>query len=651
MLKTIATAGILILGTTLGSNVVAFWPFSSSEQHDSAQETQDLEKAKQLLAASQPEKALTLIKTYKDQISDKTENGKQWMDLLIQASTETRNTPQLIILYEKFPKAFENRESAALIIANGFLGAQKGEAYQTLRNSWQGRESKPDAWFLLDADQLLVNGQSQEALEKLKSTTFQGKMESNRLVRLALLTIASQPRQAWEYLTEAAKKDPTNPDIYTYRGRLLEAIGKKNLAQLEYISAIQANPSDFRLQDQLAEFYLRSKQYPLALETWANTLKPNSLDFLWVKTIFWNKVITPLKVKWLQTPIPDTKLKPYIDYLIALPQGSFWNKTEFDKLTDAPGFLKTQQSAYWLRLLNALKDKDENEAWNLLQYNPFQEISWNPLLEQALKRILIYRKTGNLSIDNYPSTSDFIPPDSPPLFIELETLAKNGQKPSEELHDLLTSNEAFAAAFLAAGWMEGGIQLHQLSVVPANFPDWVAYDYTQALKNNEGPLNALKFATIQKPTPSMSLLIGELYIAIHSPEAALEQLQKLVKDPTDIGFRAAWLVSLIYIEQGKLKEAKDVIRSQPRLVQSVLGKETLARIALLEGDTDEADKMYIELEKESAEAKSYLARKAFTEQNWAKARELTEDLLKANPNNAVLRENLKKIIEEEKNHR
>jgi hypothetical protein len=98
--------------------------------------------------------------------------------------------------------------------------------------------------------------------------------------------------------------------------------------------------------------------------------------------------------------------------------------------------------------------------------------------------------------------------------------------------------------------------------------------------------------------------------------------------------RAAWLISLIHIDRGQYTEAKAIIEGQPKLADNVTGKETLARIALLEGNNELANKLYLAIEKVSPEAKSYLARKAFIEKDWKTARELTEDLLRQYPTNS-----------------
>ncbi len=124
-------------------------------------------------------------------------------------------------------------------------------------------------------------------------------------------------------------------------------------------------------------------------------------------------------------------------------------------------------------------------------------------------------------------------------------------------------------------------------------------------------------------------------------------MKGLLADKSDISYRATWLMSLIYIDKGQLKEAKDTISNNPQLFKDVLGKETLARIALIEGNNDRAYEIYSSIEKDSSEAKSYLAKKAFSEKDWKKARELTESLIQEYPNNLMIRANLEKIIEAE----
>ena len=74
----------------------------------------------------------------------------------------------------------------------------------------------------------------------------------------------------------------------------------------------------------------------------------------------------------------------------------------------------------------------------------------------------------------------------------------------------------------------------------------------------------------------------------------------------------------------------------------------LRMFSYIKGQLSQATPLYATIEASSSEAQSYLARKAFRDKDWLRARYLTEKLLKQYPNNALLNENLKKIAEEEK---
>lgn len=151
----------------------------------------------------------------------------------------------------------------------------------------------------------------------------------------------------------------------------------------------------------------------------------------------------------------------------------------------------------------------------------------------------------------------------------------------DDIQALLLSNEAFSSLTLASGWTEAAIDLHQLDYVPYHFPSDVAFDFTEALRKNRGDQAALTYATRQNVNSNLSFLIQEM----------------------------------------------------------------TARVALQEGNAEVAERIYDSISDKSYEAKSYLARKAFRENNFEKAQVLTEELLKKYPNNALLLDNLKKIQE------
>lgn len=73
------------------------------------------------------------------------------------------------------------------------------------------------------------------------------------------------------------------------------------------------------------------------------------------------------------------------------------------------------------------------------------------------------------------------------------------------------------------------------------------------------------------------------------------------------------------------------------------GVEQRARQAHYAGDIPTAQMLYTSILEQSTEAKSYLARQAFIDQQWEEARELTIQLLKEYPDNQQLWDNLKRI--------
>lgn len=621
-------------------------------QVSAEQQMKDFQTAEELLANDEPEDALEIIHRYKPQMEALDPQGLKWMELFIKGSVDTRDARQLVVLYEFFPEIFKDHENASLLVADAYITTNNLKGYEKVRSLWTDRETKVAAWFVLDVDQLLLQGRRQEAIEKLKSRSFNNKADVGRLVRLALLYGNEDPKRAWAYLAEAYGKDPHNPDVRSYRAKLLESVGKNTLAHQEYQAATRINPTNLFLKDQLVDFYLRHRQYPMALDLLQTNLAPPSLGNIWVKSLFWNKVTTPIKFDWASTPIPDGKLNSLIRYLIDLGPDVFWDQKTFGHISHAKYFLKTRQETFWLRLLQHLKDKDEAEADKLLRYNPFATTSWYPQFEVALKRVMNYRKNKTLKIDasqmapeellaTLPETAD------PKFFEELEQLAESGEEVPEPIHNLLMGKEAFTAAFLAAGWSEAGLQLHVLPIIPDDYPEWVSFAITQALFHNRSNLEAMEFAALQKKTPQLELLMAEMKIAGGDPEAALKELVPLARDDNEIGYRAAWLASLLYIERQEYDSARTVINSQPRLVQDVLGQETLARIAHLEGNKQLADRLYRSIETKSPEARSYLARKAYQEQDWDRARELTEQLIIDYPENPTLRDNLNRIIEQQ----
>ncbi|MFA6916027.1 MAG: hypothetical protein WC222_06500 [Parachlamydiales bacterium] len=656
---------LLILIAALAVGVlVTYWPRISNKieyYFPPGDSKSDAAKAQALIQEGNPKGAMRIIRKYKRLMEGHTAEGDEWLALFIEASEVIPDSTQLAIIYEHSPHLFDNREKSSLYVGDFFIQSGQRDKYSQLRAKWKGHETQPEMWFVLDSDKMLLDGDRLEAIEFLKSKSFEGKADAGRLVRLGLLNLVAEPQTAWKYFTEAIVKDPTNADLYVYRAKLLEAANKPAMALQEYGAALKMDPKSLYLRDQASEFFLRNRQYSQALELWADSLAAPSSDVIWFKALFWNKVLIPINFDWSKHVPPEGSLLPLVNYMLGLNKGQFWDDSSFEKVPDGQRYLRTQPATFWLRLLSALKKSKENEAIQLIEYDPFQKESLYPELELQIARVIMYRKNNTFKLGSLeaPLKESAAARQSPlrisaELFNQLDTIAAQPLKQNEspkipaDLDALLKSKDAFAALFLAGGWMEAALVLNTSEIVPEIYPEWYAHNLAQAIKINRGNEAAMEFLTRQKQTPAIKLLIGEMMIAEKNVGSALEQLQSVYKDNNQYGYRAAWLMSLIYIDKKEYAHAKQVIDSQPRLKSDTLGQETLARIALLEGKDEEALQIYNRISATSAEARSYLARKAYETKDWKTARQLTEQLLVDYPNNPTIRSNMQSILENEK---
>lgn len=597
------------------------------------------------------EEAQTLLQRNEDLLQEESLLGKELIDLYIDINLSLTDRFELLEIYERFPHSFATREDASLILADAFILQKDGKQFYDLRKKWEGKESRKAEWLLLDVDASLLNNNRQQAIKYLESGSLEGDFEVNRLVRLALLFIQDNPKAAWEYLSVANDKDPDNIDIYIYRARLLESVDKKKLAFDELQKALEIAPDNIFLKDLIGDFYLRNGHYHEAMAIWLDSFDGPILDTVLLKALFWNRMITPVKYDWNSVVPPTGKLHSLNSYLLELPLGQYWDVNSFQKSPNYKSILSNQQAAYWLRLVDALKANNEDVALQLMESNPFIKESWDPSLERVLRQLLVYHSISRFANAEESEKWDFsnnqekFATGENAFFDYLNQVIANPNllEEDKEFKNLLNSKEAFVVAFLSSGWLEAGLSLLNDKSLSNGLPDWVSIAVVEAIQTNRGTEEALKFAAQQPLTHPLSNFISDVVKTTKISHKFQNTLKNMASQPSEKGARAAWLLSLINLEKGDYQAAKEVILSQSLLANVQLGKETLARIALLEGDSDEADRLYSQLEMQSIEAKSYLARKAFIEGNWEKARSLTEQLLRVYPDSELLKDNLKKI--------
>ena len=566
-----------------------------------------------------------------------------WAPLEVRALAGRRSAAELAAIYQRTPNRIYADEEASLVLARAFLASRNRTALDTIRKKWAGHETRPVDWLVLDSDIFLVAGKPREAEKVLRSRQFTGKIEAGRLERLAMLTAKSDLPQAWQLLSIATELDAHNSELRSFRGQMLEAAGKPAAARLEYLAAAIAETNNPLLTDQLAEFYRRQNNYDAALATWETALAQPSYDFIALKATFWQRLIRP--GHFAIHHIPDGELQPLAKWIGTLDAGVFFNTNSFNLLPAAQRLAQQRQEVFWLRLADALQNKHEVEAAGLLRFNPFRARSWQPDLEIALTRILHYRLKHSLNQAEIVTASDTPRAERHDFFKQLETLSAQEHTAGHaavpaDTDTLLRGPDAFAAAFLAAGWREAALRLCDSRKVSPDGPAWFAYGIAQCLRANRSPDAALDFLSKQKADPSLKLLNAEIKIEIGDQHAGLTELTPLAPQPTAVGFRASYILALANVEAKRFDEARKWVLQNPQLSTDLLGRELLANIAVRTGLTTEATAIYKAIVQTSIPAKAFLAKQAFDRNDFAEARRLTSEIVQLAPEDLQFRANL-----------
>jgi hypothetical protein len=611
------------------------------------QEQAALARAQALLKEGKPAEALALAESLGPKAS-----SPAWPRLELQALAELQDLPRLVAIFGRTPARILADEAASVIVARAFLHARKPAEFARVREGWRGREQRLDSWLALDADTFLVARKPREAEKLLRSQKLPGEADATRLIRLALVTATNDLAGAWQLLAQAAALQPRNPDVRSFRGQILETTGRFELARVEYVAALVAAPQNPLRRDQLADFYQRHHNHDLALDTWTEALSLPSLDFIWLKAYFWNRVLRPVNFSALGQP-PAGDLEPLVRQVAALPPGQFFDAGAFEQLARARSYAAQRQEVFWLRLLEALRTHQEPAALELLKFEPENLHSWEPDLAAALYRILYYRQKQSLNPPGFAFTSAVPETNRHSLFVLLEQAARQeraGDRPAvlpPELAALWRGPHAFSAAVLAAGWREAALQLRPQPELSLSEPEWLTSGLGQALRLNRSPRAALAFLGTGELPPAAALLRAELLVEQGRRPEAVKQLEPLATLNSGVGFRAAYLLALDAVENHQLDAARQRVARQPLLARNDVGQELLASLALTEGKTNEAARIYRGIVGSSVVAKTWFARQAYAQRQWKEARQLTNELLELIPDSPQLRANLLAIDQAE----
>lgn len=628
----IAIVALAVAGVTLSWGIKTWRAGVLARQEQRAFET-----ASRLVGKGEFENGLAVIQAQVD-----TANRLNWKELEIHALTGLRAMPKLAAIYRHDPARILGNEEACIILARAYMSSRDKTGYAKIREVWRGHETRKDNWLVLDSDAQLVAGKALEAEKTLRSQKFTGPAEAARLVRLSLLLAQKDLPQAWQLLEDANRIDPRNTEIRSFRGQVLEASGKMGAAQVEYTAALAADTKDALLRDQLAEFHRRQGNLDFAQRIWEESIKDPTFDFVWLKAAFWQRMLRPGTMDAGKSA--EGSLQPLVRWVATLPPGRFFDTNSFGKLPLATTFEQNRQELFWLQLAEALKNHRETEATQLLQINRFNANSWQPELETALLRILSFRQKQSLNPGslNRPQAANT---NRHEFFSQLSRLATEQKTNSRlevplEVANLLRGPDAFAAAFLAAGWREAALNLCQPNTCPTNEPAWFSYGLAQALRENRTPTAAYEFLSRQNQNPELQLLTAEMLIADGRAGDGYQRLVPLAGLKSAIGFRASCLLTLASLDAKKFEDARGWIKGNSQFAGEVTGQELLARVELGSGHTNAAEAIYHAIANTSVEAKVYLGRQAFDQHDWHEARRITTELVRELPENLQFRQNL-----------
>ena len=450
-----------------------------------ARERRLAERVTALIDGAQPEKALKLIRAQASRLKG---GALAWRELEARTLDRMGAIGELTVLEAEHPEAIRDDETLSLKVARAHVETEQWDALHRMREFWRQRETAPADWLALDSDELARQDQNAAARSLLESAApFQN---SGLLSRLAALVFPESPERATELMGRALDMAPDLPELHLHFGNIMEWEGRNAVAYAAYAKALALAPRDPFYRNHLAEHLRRRADIIRALRVWSEGLAPPSMDFLWLKVAFWRKAALPTQLEWPEQLPPGT-LMPLVDLVRGLPAGRFWDPARFAPLAEVQPAIEGRQEVFWLRLLEALRVKREDEALRLLNLSRFGKKSWHPDLEIALFHIVTYRRLGFLDPKVGRPESDS--PTQHLLFDHLHAWAAGDTEPSPEIERLIRGEEAFAAALLAAGWNEAALQLRRVPLSRSEYPAWYLEELARAERANRGDKAAMEF--------------------------------------------------------------------------------------------------------------------------------------------------------------
>lgn len=359
----------------------------------------------------------------------------------------------LAAVVERDADAVYDRERASLLAGRALLTAENPDGYELARDRWREDNTFERRWQELDADALLARGDGADVESALYGQTLTTKDDAGLLARLAVATARHTIERASDLANEAVALAPKNAEVHLARARIQEKSGTLKEAERSLARALGLTPRDPAIRLEVGAYFRRRGAYAKAIAVWATGLKRPSNADIWLQTLFWRKVAHPVRIDLTGLALPEGRLRPLIEFLCALPENELWNSAKFEEIAGAYPDLTARQEVFWLRLLEALRNRDEKTALYLLNVQRFGTESWCRNLEVALTLITSYRSAGFMDPNAATGGSKDEVAGGHAFFIQLNQWARGEMKVvPDDLRKTVEGGTAFAAACSAAGW-------------------------------------------------------------------------------------------------------------------------------------------------------------------------------------------------------
>ena len=289
----------------------------------------------------------------------KPDAAHRWLVLEFKAAGGLRDFAALEALAVRYPALVGEDESAALWLWRVRRAGGDEAGAERVRALWRGRERQSVVWICAEVDALATAGRRDQVRTLLAGLS---PAEANAVpVLLRKAIFGANAAERFQAMTEAYRVDPRDADLRGMRATVLERAGQPGYARVDYVAALVADPHNPLRRDELASFYLRQGDLADAVDTWREGIDEKSPDFMWVRAVFWGRVLGRSAPE-AAAKLPEARRHRFAGWLATLPAARFWDETGYAALHLPSEHAEREPAVFWLRVLEQLRQGDWSAA-------------------------------------------------------------------------------------------------------------------------------------------------------------------------------------------------------------------------------------------------------------------------------------------------